>query len=165
MAIKCYGSLEAYQKSFSVPNPSFEAATSPSSPGSSHSSAGGLTPPSVHVISSNHTQNKQNTQSAQTAQNAHKVQNSTNSSADANRTTQAEPTDFWGRRRKFRRSIFETLTGKWGNQTAITNGKSGTSGSNNVQRANTSYSGGLSPKNNESVNRRASTGAASSPLK
>lgn len=139
MAIKCYGSMEAYQKSFATPNPHFnmEDAYSPTSPLSSSGSAGGLTPPSVHII------NTTSSNSASTAQRGAAPKN-----------------DFWSRPRgSFRRSIIDTLTGRWGSQNTITNGNA-----NTIQRANTTYSGGIAP-NTANANRRASTGTTTSPLK
>lgn len=99
-----------------------------------------LTPPNAHIITT------------------------TSSGASSQRSAQPSgSTDFWGRRRGFRRSIIDTLTGKWGsgqnsNSNAITNGSGG------VQRANTSYSGGIAP-NAATANRRASTGTTPSPVK
>lgn len=146
MAIKCYGSLEGYQKSFTFPNPDFEGSFSPTSPLSSNGSAGMLTPPSVHVISSSSKDNK---------------------NSDNKQSAAVASTDFWGRRRTFRRSIFDTLTGKWGNNNNNNNnGKAITNSSSNksVQRANTTYSGGVAPSP-VATSRRASTGTAASPLK
>jgi hypothetical protein len=141
MAIKCYGSLEAYQKSFTSPNPDFEGSFSPTSPLSSNGSTGMLTPPSVHVISSKDSKNM-----------------------DKKQTAAVPSTDFWGRRRTFRRSIFDTLTGKWGNNNNNSNAITNSSSNKGVQRANTTYSGGVSP-GPVVTSRRASTGTTASPLK
>ena len=137
MAIKCYGSLEAYQKSFAnQQNPNCEFSDGGFSPTSPNSSSG-MTPPSAHVINTTPVKTPANT--------ANKNNNNTRRGSATGGTI-----------RTFGRSIIDTLTGKWGNnQNTVTNNSSTT-----VQRANTNVGAGVVPSKAAPVssNRRASTG-------
>lgn len=136
MAIQCYGSLEAYQKS-QEPVPPVVIDPAPAST-DAHS------PNNVHYIST-----------AAPVKGA----SSPNSSSPA-----GSAPDFWERRRMFRRSIFEKWTlRRWLPSPAVTNGGDTAAGAANkpaARRASTTYGGSTSNVNATAVankNRRAST--------
>lgn len=131
MAIKCYGSLEAYQKSFAnQQNPNFEFSAEGNFSPTSPNSGSGTSTPSAHVI---------NTTPVKTPVSGNNTRR--NSAAG-------------GTMRTFGRSIIDTLTGKWGN-----NQTTSASNSAAVQRANTTVGGAPGKTTPVTSNRRASTGA------
>lgn len=139
MAIKCYGSLEAYQKSQEPVAPAILDPGPPSATANSN-------PNNVHYISTT------------APANGAKSPNSSNGNGP----------DFWERRRNFRQSIFEKLSlRRWLPSPAVTNGSSnsvaaaagGGAAKPATRRASTTYGAGGSASSTN-----ANTGANASAL-